>query len=62
MRALRGLTQQTLAVKADLAVRTLSRIEAGEDCTVGTLTRIAAALDVTLSELVGEVEPSEAVL
>jgi transcriptional regulator with XRE-family HTH domain len=47
-----GLTQQTLAHNAGIALRTLARIEAGEDCTLRTLARIAMALDVPLAKLV----------
>lgn len=52
-----GLTQQALASRAEIALRTLARIEAGEDCTVRTLARIALALGVPLASLVdpGEV-------
>lgn len=53
-----GLTQQTLATRAQISLRTLSRIEGGEDCTVSTLARIAKALDIPLGQLVDE--PSEA--
>lgn len=53
-----GLTQQALSTKAGIAMRTLARIEAGEDCTISTLARIASALDVPLADLV--TEPTEA--
>lgn len=49
-----GLTQQTLAERAGLALKTLSRIENGEDMNLSTLAAIAAALDVTLGELVDQ--------
>lgn len=46
-----GMTQQTLAERAGLALKTLSRIENGEDMTLSTLAAIAAALDLSLGEL-----------
>lgn len=49
-----GITQQTLAERAGLALKTLSRIENGEDMNLSTLTAIAAALDMTPAELLGE--------
>lgn len=52
-----GMTQQALATKADIALRTLARIEAGEDCNISTLARIAVALDIPLLRLVGPDAP-----
>jgi transcriptional regulator with XRE-family HTH domain len=57
IRALRetaGLSQQSLATKAGVAIRTLARIEQGEDMRLGTLSAIAVALDVGVSELLPE--------
>jgi transcriptional regulator with XRE-family HTH domain len=51
-REARGLTQQTLATSAGIALRTLIRIEQGEDMRIGTLTAIADVLGVSLSDLV----------
>lgn len=53
-----GLTQQALAHRAGISLRTLARIEAGADCNVGTLARIASALDVPPATLLAE--PAEA--
>jgi len=49
-----GITQQALAERAGLALKTLSRIENGEDMNLSTLTAIAAALDIPLGELVDQ--------
>lgn len=46
-----GLTQQGLADRADLSLRTVTRIEAGEEARVVTLTAIANVLGVSISEL-----------
>jgi transcriptional regulator with XRE-family HTH domain len=52
-----GLTQQDLAVRAGLAIRTVARIEAGEgsgEPYLSTLTAIADALGVPVIDLVGD--------
>lgn len=46
-----GMTQQTLATRAGISLRTLSRIEAGEDSTLGTIDAIANALGTTVAGL-----------
>lgn len=53
-REAQGLTQQTLATRAGVALRTLIRIEQGEDTKVGTLSAIAAVLDIPVSDLLAE--------
>jgi transcriptional regulator with XRE-family HTH domain len=54
----RGLTQQQLASKADLAMTTVHRIESDAvEPTVSTLEAIARALDVSLSDLLADDEP-----
>lgn len=57
-----GLSQQALASAADLSIRTVARIEAGEDCTVGTLSQIAEVLGCSVPELLAgdDVEPEQA--
>lgn len=45
------MSQQTLATKAGVAIRTLARIEQGEDMRLGTLDAIAGALGTTVAEL-----------
>lgn len=49
-----ALTQQELASKAGLSIRTLAYIEAGRDAKATTLQKIAAALDVSLTDLFTE--------
>ena len=49
-----GLNQQILATNAGIALRTLNRIEAGEDARLTTLARIANALGCTVSELLAD--------
>jgi transcriptional regulator with XRE-family HTH domain len=53
-----GLTQQSLAERAGLAMRTVTLIEAGEDTRLSTLTAIAGVLDVTLEELFADDNPA----
>jgi transcriptional regulator with XRE-family HTH domain len=53
-----GLTQQTLAERAGLALKTLSRIENGEDMNTSTLSALAAALDVPAAELFADDIPA----
>jgi len=52
LRADAGITREALSVAAGVSLRTLSRIEAGEDCKVTTLHSIALALDCPLEVLV----------
>lgn len=52
MRHERDLTREALSVAAGVSLRTLSRIEAGEDCKITTLESIARALDCPLESLV----------
>jgi len=55
IRELRGsLTQQTLAERAGIALRTLQKIEGGNPAHTDTLAKIAAALDVSVRELFEE--------
>ena len=54
LRLAAGLTQQDLAARADLALRTIARIESGEQATVSTLQAIAQVLDVTIADLLAE--------
>lgn len=46
-----GLRAEDVASKANISIRTLYRIEQGEDTTGRTLSRLASTLDLTLSEL-----------
>lgn len=49
-----GLSREALAARAGVALRTLARIELGEDMRLGTLTSIARALDVSVVDLVAD--------
>jgi transcriptional regulator with XRE-family HTH domain len=49
-----GMTQQALAEDAGVALRTLVRIEQGEDVRLGTLTALADAFGITVSELLAD--------
>lgn len=51
LRVAAGLSQQALASKAGISLRTLTRIEAGKDCTVGTLGFLVEHLGVSLADL-----------
>lgn len=53
-----GLTQQQLAVEADLALPTVSRIERGVNLPdLTTLERLAEAMNTTVVALVGVTQP-----
>ena len=57
LRKLKGMTQEDLADKTGLSVRTIQRIESGEvDPRSYTLNQIAEALGVEISELITEQE------
>ena len=54
----KGMTQEELALKSDITVRTVQRIESGEvDPRSFTLQAIASALEVDYNELVNVEEP-----
>ena len=53
-----GLTQQVLATQAGLSIRTLSRIEDGEDTKVSTLAAIADVLGIPVADLIPERQAS----
>lgn len=59
IRKQKSLTQENLAEKAYVTVRTVQRVEAGEDVSNETLKSISNALDVTVKELFESVEYSE---
>ena len=59
IRKQKSLTQENLAEKAYVTVRTVQRVEAGEDVSNETLKSISNALDVTVNELFESVEYSE---
>ena len=49
-----GLRAEDVASRGRVSIRTLYRIEAGEDVTFKTLERIADALELSLPELVAK--------
>lgn len=50
------LSQQVLATRAGIALRTLSRIESGEDMNTATLSALAGALGLSIADLLAEQE------
>ena len=61
-RALLGMDQRTLALRAGLSVPTIQRMEASADQvrgTVDSLVKVVAALEVAGVELIGEGAPSQ---
>lgn len=55
----KSLTQENLAEKACVTVRTIQRIEAGEEVSSETLKNIQNALDVTINELFESIASSD---
>ncbi|MEM7292794.1 MAG: 2TM domain-containing protein [Pseudomonadota bacterium] len=53
----KGLSQEELAQVADISVRTLQRIEAGDKPSLESARALASALDVSLPTIQGEVDP-----
>lgn len=49
-----GWSQQVLATKAGISLRTLVSVERGKDCNLSTLRKLAAALGQPLGVLIGE--------
>ena len=62
LRKQKGLTQEKLAELTGLNVRTIQRLESGEDASLETLRSIAVALDVEVIELFESVSSKERVL
>lgn len=54
-----GLTQQELADKSYVTIRTVQRLEAGEDVSLSSLSSIANALSVPISGLFDDIEEKE---
>jgi transcriptional regulator with XRE-family HTH domain len=46
-----GLTYEALAATANVSMRTLCRVEDGEDCRLSTLHAVAQALGLTFTHL-----------
>lgn len=56
IRRSKGWTQERLAAQSSVTVRTIQRLEAGQDASMDTLSRIAAALQVPVGELFASVQ------
>ena len=59
IRKKQGLTQENLAEKSFVTVRTIQRVEAGKEVSNETLKSISNALGVTVSELFESVDSVE---
>lgn len=59
LRRSKGWTQQQLASESGVTVRTVQRLEAGQDSSMDTLSRIAKALEVPVGDLFSVVEKQE---
>lgn len=53
------LSQEQLAEKAKVSVRTIQRLEAGEDASISTLNLVAGALDVEVGDLFPRTDSSK---
>lgn len=58
LRTQRGWTQERLAEASSITVRTVQRLEAGNDASLDTLTRVATALEVQVRDLFTTVDES----
>ncbi|WP_349533848.1 helix-turn-helix domain-containing protein [Leuconostoc citreum] len=56
LRRSKGLTQEKLAELSNLSVRTIQRLEAGDDSSLETLRLVANALNVSVNELFDSVK------
>ena len=59
LRQERGWTQDKLATKSGVGIRTIQRLEAGNDASLETLSLVAEALHVTVRELFTAIESDE---
>ena len=59
IRKQKSLTQENLAEKAYVTVRTIQRMEAGEEVSSETLKSVSNALDVTVNELFEAISSSD---
>lgn len=59
LRKEKGWTQETLAERAHVTVRTIQRLEAGQEVSEETLKAVSSALSVTVNELFDYVDASE---
>lgn len=51
LRLAKGMSQEQLAEKANVSVRTVQRLEAGDDASISTLNLVAGALGVEVGDL-----------
>ncbi len=58
LRRLRGWTQERLAETSGIAVRTVQRMESGNDASLESLSAVAAALEVPVRDLFVTEEPA----
>lgn len=56
LRKARGWTQEKLAEKSSVTVRTIQRLEAGNDASLETLTLLARALQVPVRDLFADIQ------
>lgn len=56
IRRSKGWTQERLATASSVTVRTVQRLEAGQDASMDTISRMAAALQVPVGELFTSVQ------
>jgi transcriptional regulator with XRE-family HTH domain len=56
LRTTRGWTQERLATESGVTVRTVQRLEAGNEASLETLSLVASALQVSVRDLFGDVE------
>ncbi|MEP6482282.1 MAG: helix-turn-helix transcriptional regulator [Rhodoglobus sp.] len=59
LRISRGWTQERLATESGIAVRTIQRLEAGNEANLETLSRVANALGVAVRDLFVNVEKED---
>ena len=59
LRTQRGWTQERLAEASGVTVRTVQRLEAGNDASLDTLTRVATALEIPVRDLFATVDEGD---
>lgn len=59
LRVAKHLSQEQLAEKAKVSVRTIQRLEAGDDASISTLNLVASALGVSVGDLFPKTESSQ---
>ena len=59
LRVAKHLSQEQLAEKAKVSVRTIQRLEAGDDASISTLNLVASALGVEVGELFPQTQSAQ---